>query len=145
LAGLLRHGETVGMAHETRLPQEILGMLKAFEHLLAWPLGGLDGKGELVIGRAPDCDVVIQEPSVSSRHATVRQADKGESCLLTDLDSRNGTFVNARRIEEKASVLFDGDALSFGDAQFLFLKAESFAAHLSGYRDRLGEASRVAR
>ncbi len=51
---------------------------------------------ELVIGRNADCQIVVDHPSVSGRHARVRQSDNG--LFLTDLGSTNGTFVNDDRV-----------------------------------------------
>lgn len=125
LAMLLRRGETVRMAHEARLPQEILSMVQAFESLEVLSLGKLPEKKELIVGRAPECDLVIHEPSVSSRHAALRFFSERQQISLFDLGSRNGTFVNAKVLPDSGLVLFDGDALSFGDAQFLFMRADA--------------------
>ncbi len=51
---------------------------------------------ELIIGRDAGCQIVIDHPSVSSRHARVKQNDKG--LFLTDLGSTNGTFVNEDKV-----------------------------------------------
>jgi hypothetical protein len=51
---------------------------------------------EIIIGRADDCDVVINDRQVSRRHARVRQ--DGDHYVLEDLGSKNGTFVNGQEI-----------------------------------------------
>lgn len=51
---------------------------------------------ELIIGRDIGCQVVIEHPSVSARHARVKQNDNG--LFLTDLGSTNGTFVNDDKV-----------------------------------------------
>ena len=51
---------------------------------------------ELIIGRDAGCQVVIDHPSVSARHARVKQNDSG--LFLTDLGSTNGTFVNDDKV-----------------------------------------------
>jgi len=51
---------------------------------------------ELIIGRADECDVVIDDRQVSRRHARIRQ--EGDRFLLEDLGSKNGTFVNGQEI-----------------------------------------------
>ena len=60
----------------------------------------LPAHGEtLILGRDPDCDLVIPHPSVSRRHAqVVRTAD--QSWLLRDLDSSNGTYYDGQRVAE---------------------------------------------
>lgn len=62
--------------------------------------------GELLIGRQPDCDVQIDDNSVSSRHAllTVRPSrylEGQREIVIEDLDSTNGTFVNDRQVERQ--------------------------------------------
>src|SRR5262249_59477115 len=54
----------------------------------------LDGE-RTVIGRSKDCDVQVQDPSVSRRHAEVQRA--GDSYVLVDLDSTNGIEGNGNR------------------------------------------------
>ena len=70
----------------------------------------------VTIGRAPDNMIVIDDPSVSSRHAQLEQA--GDVYRLKDLGSTNGTRVNGTPITE-TTVRFD-DRLRFGgvDARF---------------------------
>ncbi len=51
---------------------------------------------ELIIGRDAGCHVVIDHPSISGRHARVKQDDNG--LHLTDLGSTNGTFVNDDKV-----------------------------------------------
>lgn len=50
-----------------------------------------------VIGREPGCDLLVDAPSVSSRHCRLIERDGG--FLVEDLGSSNGVFVNGRRIE----------------------------------------------
>ena len=54
--------------------------------------------GDTVVGRAPICDLPIDEPSISRRH--VRFRVHGDHCVLTDLGGRNGTFVNGEQVTE---------------------------------------------
>ncbi len=56
-------------------------------------------KDVAVIGRAPDCDVVIDDPEVSRRHTRVIQG-----LVAIDLGSRNGTWVNEQKISEPSLV-----------------------------------------
>ena len=51
----------------------------------------------ILIGRAPDCDYVLTDDAVSSRHAGLSRQEG--YLLLEDLDSANGTWVNDRRIK----------------------------------------------
>ena len=62
----------------------------------------------LILGRDPDCDVVLPYPQVSLRHARLTPRPNG-ACLVEDLGSSNGTFVNGERI--KKGVLDPGGTL----------------------------------
>ncbi len=75
-----------------------------------------------VIGRAPECDVVLPDQLVSRKHARIEK--RADGWYVVDLDSGNGTFLNDERISE--SLLYDGDLVQVGDA------AISFAAPGSG-------------
>jgi pSer/pThr/pTyr-binding forkhead associated (FHA) protein len=69
------------------------------------------------LGRAPACDYVIRDPTVSSRHAELVRLDD-DGWLIRDLGSRNGTRVNGWLVKEQR--LRDGDTLTFGGSVFLF-------------------------
>jgi serine phosphatase RsbU (regulator of sigma subunit)/pSer/pThr/pTyr-binding forkhead associated (FHA) protein len=61
----------------------------------------LDGE-VTVIGRSPQCQIQLDSDEVSRRHAQVTR--KGNSFYLEDLDSGNGTFLNGKRIGERAQL-----------------------------------------
>lgn len=63
-----------------------------------------------IIGRLPECDVVLTDPATSRRHARVLRRDG--AWLIEDLGSTNGTFVNDERVTER--VLQDGDRITIG-------------------------------
>jgi pSer/pThr/pTyr-binding forkhead associated (FHA) protein len=70
----------------------------------------------LVIGRDADSDLVTAGVEVSRRHAVLRRSDRGY--VLTDV-SRNGTFVNGRRIKG-SRVLRVGDVVRIGQEELQF-------------------------
>jgi pSer/pThr/pTyr-binding forkhead associated (FHA) protein len=74
------------------------------------------GTDPLVIGRLPECGVVLQDSNVSRRHAELRRA--GEGVVLTDLGSTNGTRVNGVAIREQ--ILTSGDEVSVGSTRLIF-------------------------
>ena len=67
----------------------------------------------IVIGRAEDCDLVLHDSEVSRRHARVEPLPDG-GAVLTDLDSRNGIFVDGARLEAPC-MLHSGDEFRLGD------------------------------
>jgi len=85
--------------------------------------GGLAGEvfelgGErTTIGRSPDCDVFLDDVTVSRRHAVLVR-DQARF-TLEDKGSLNGTFLNRRRIE--SAELADGDELQIGKYRLTFL------------------------
>ena len=58
-------------------------------------------KGDALLGRAPDNDLVLAEPEVSGRHAKffVRQQEGRAAVFIEDLGSSNGTFLEDRRLD----------------------------------------------
>ena len=70
-----------------------------------------------VIGRSPDCDIVIAAHEVSRRHAQV--APDAEGWILTDLGSTNGVRLNGRQIGVPTR-LADGDVIELGSVELLF-------------------------
>lgn len=54
----------------------------------------------ITIGRSSECDIIINDPYVGRTHLQMIVSDDG-SCYCVDLNSKNGTFVNGRRISSK--------------------------------------------
>lgn len=75
-----------------------------------------DDMTEMVIGRDPECDFPINEYVISRRHARIIKRWGG--IAIRDLESKNGTFVNSRRIVEE--YLHDGDRLALGTIVLMF-------------------------
>ena len=67
--------------------------------------------GENLIGRAPEAHIRIESPKVSRRHARITV--DGDTAVVEDLGSKNGTFVGDSRIEEPTP-LAHGDQLRLG-------------------------------
>jgi hypothetical protein len=76
--------------------------------------------GAVIMGRAPDCQVVINFPNVSGHHA--RLTWDGRQFVVEDLGSTNGTFVNGYRLTEPVQFR-PGDVLSLGGSVELVLQA----------------------
>ena len=67
--------------------------------------------GQFVIGRTSDCQLSLDDPLVSRRHAVLTVEIDG--VFIEDLGSRNGVFVNSQRIERRARIN-DGDVIRIG-------------------------------
>ena len=70
-----------------------------------------------LIGRSPDCEIFLDDVTVSRKHAVLQRRDK--TFVIEDLGSLNGTFVNRRRIE--SGELTDNDELQIGKYRLTFL------------------------
>ena len=86
--------------------------------------GGMAGQsyqpdeGRTLIGRSPECDIFLDDVTVSRRHAELLR--EGEIFTIRDLGSLNGTYVNRRRIE--TAVLEDDDEVQIGKYRLTFLQ-----------------------
>jgi hypothetical protein len=70
------------------------------------------------IGRSPECDVFLDDVTVSRRHAVITR--RGEVFTIEDEGSLNGTYLNRRRVE--SAELSDGDELQIGKYRLVFLE-----------------------
>jgi hypothetical protein len=70
-----------------------------------------------LIGRSPECDIFLDDVTVSRRHAEL--VVEGERFVIRDLGSLNGTFVNRRRID--STELADDDEVQIGKYRMTFL------------------------
>ena len=75
------------------------------------------GEGRTLVGRSPECDIFLDDVTVSRRHAEIVR--EGESFKIRDLGSLNGTYVNRKRIESTA--LQDDDEVQIGKYRLTFL------------------------
>src|ERR1041384_5536249 len=75
---------------------------------------------EISIGREPANLIYVNDHSVSRRHCLIRR--EGESFKIVDLQSYNGTFVNAVPVGEQS--LNHGDQIAVGSVRFLFLSKD---------------------
>jgi DNA-binding SARP family transcriptional activator len=74
----------------------------------------------VVLGRQPDCDLVLQDDQASRRHAQVEPGPSG--FVLVDLGSTNGTLLNGQPVDGPAS-LEPGDSIVVGDTLVRFIGA----------------------
>jgi hypothetical protein len=73
-------------------------------------------KRRILLGRSRECDIQVEDPNVSRRHAELRQ--EGASYWIVDLESTNGIEVNGRRV--KRAKLDSGDSFTVGSTEITF-------------------------
>lgn len=76
------------------------------------------GASKVFLGREPENDIVLPDPSVSPRHAGIQRWN--DQWWIADLGSATGTFVNGRRLL-KPVVLSPGDVIRLGNVRFRVL------------------------
>jgi serine phosphatase RsbU (regulator of sigma subunit)/pSer/pThr/pTyr-binding forkhead associated (FHA) protein len=80
-----------------------------------------------VLGRNPDCDVIVDGKAVSRHHAKISRREDG--FWLEDLGSRNGTYLNGQLIDQ-ASQLEPSDRIRICDVEFEFQDGENLSPQL---------------
>lgn len=73
------------------------------------------------IGRSKSCDIVIPDPTISRDHAVLMRRETG--WMITDTNSKAGTYVNNRRIKEPSTVV-PGDVITMGSSSVTLKRAE---------------------
>ena len=73
-------------------------------------------KRRILLGRSRECDIQVEDPNVSRRHAELRQ--EGASYWIVDLDSTNGIEVNGKRVHR--AKLDSGDSFTVGSTEIAF-------------------------
>ncbi len=114
------HGHTMiySSSERVRAPvreAQVRRQSRAFVHLggrrlLVAPAGA-------VIGRSRGCDIVVEDPGVSRRHAEIRPAEDG--WMIRDLGSTNGIYLNRSPIDGPTE-LRSGDHIELGETEIVF-------------------------
>jgi adenylate cyclase len=78
----------------------------------------LVGSNYWTVGRGDDNSFVLPDRWISRNHAMFQGTDNGQFYLI-DLGSRNGTFINGRRVSVPI-ILKDSDLLTFGQTELRF-------------------------
>jgi FHA domain/zinc-ribbon domain len=126
---LLTKGEASGETTQAFSPDDLGDKLDAEDFGLEGPAlvvrsgGGRAGEsfrpaGERTrIGRSPDCEIFLDDVTVSRNHAVLIERDG--KFFVEDQGSLNGTFINRHRIE--SAPLEEGDELQVGKYRMTFL------------------------
>jgi len=87
-------------------------------------------RDEILIGRAGDVTIPLDEASVSRHHAIIRKYD--QKFIIEDQNSKNGTYVNGKKCGE--TMLKDQDVIGIGRTIFKFIAGDSLE---HPYHDKL--------
>ena len=82
----------------------------------------LSRRKPVMIGRDSSNDIVLADRSVSGHHAVVRLI--GSEWVLSDLESRNGTFINGQQTVSETGMT-EGDVVQFGAVRLMVVYDES--------------------
>lgn len=116
--------QTMAMTIEGSLLEDVPSLegLEAGKALLVIKSGPTAGSTVLLdkditrAGRSPDCDVFLDDITVSRRHAEIQR--EGAAFAIKDAGSLNGTYVNRQRVETAA--LAGGDEIQIGRFKLVF-------------------------
>jgi hypothetical protein len=85
------------------------------------------GAAEITLGRAQECDIVIEDPTVSRLHAWFRREPHTGMWHVVDAESHNGTFqAGVLMVPGRPTPLFERASLRFGGVEMSFLQASAF-------------------
>jgi FHA domain/PilZ domain len=87
---------------------------------------------KVTVGRSPTSDLVFQNKLVSRQHAYLVVPTAGQECLVVDMESTNGTFVNTRRLRpNEPCPLSAGDEILFGyEVRLVYFPSRAFSKFL---------------
>jgi pSer/pThr/pTyr-binding forkhead associated (FHA) protein len=77
--------------------------------------------GDFVIGRGPECQLAVDDPLVSRKHAVLRVT--GAGVLAQDLGSRNGVLINGVKLDGSRDIV-PGDKIRIGNQEIVVYKTD---------------------
>jgi serine phosphatase RsbU (regulator of sigma subunit) len=104
--------------------QSVVPSLQIVSGPLAGRLFKID-RDLIIIGRNPDCDIVLAPKSVSRRHAAIVR--RSVEYVLKDIGSTRGTYINGERLTQPA-ILSNGCTVQIGELQLVF-KSQAVQIH----------------
>ncbi len=75
-------------------------------------------KPGVVLGRSPECDIVINDPAISKEHCTITRKEE-HKFFIEDLNSTNSTYLNGKKIKKEEHIIY-GDRIIIGSTIFRF-------------------------
>ena len=121
-----RYGVSVGLTFSN--PLEPAAPSEGFS--MAAPTMTMPAAETMLIGRAAECDLRLDAPTVSRRHASIGR--QGGIYFLEDLGSANGTLVNGRTVQH--TQLHDGDIIQISNFLLVFAGGEIRPYQSNGLR-----------
>lgn len=129
-----RDGEESGRGSDRRAPprQPPIALATTAAALSLQPVAGgrnfqLDAGRAVVVGRGRQCEIVVDDDTVSSAHARLELNAQGQLVTIADLHSSNGTYLNGKRITNVQAQT--GDVVRFGSAEFKLATGTGAAAN----------------
>lgn len=80
----------------------------------------LESKPEITIGRSEEADICLPQLTITRQHAVIKKYPNGKY-TINDLESKNGTFVNGKRIAHETDITPDDD-IFIGNYKFKLTK-----------------------
>lgn len=100
-----------------------------------------DSQTEVVLGRSPECDVIIDDHNASRRHCLIKRTWNGYTAQ--DLGSKNGVLIHGESIQGVVDIK-DSDELQIGGVKLLFIDpASRLLNQFGGPADNTAMESRV--
>lgn len=84
--------------------------------------------GRVLVGRSPDCDIVIEHPAISRQH--LEMILSGGRCRIRQIEGATGTLLNGNPVTE--AELLPGDVLTFGNAEFVYDSVQGLTQSADG-------------
>jgi predicted component of type VI protein secretion system len=109
-SGAPRSSAAASEVHSSDGPRATLELVDQAGHQIPLP-------NQAVVGRMPGCDVQLDDPSVSRRHARISKATQG--WLIEDLGSTNGIMVNGASVDRE--YLKGGEDIELGNVRLRFV------------------------
>jgi len=124
LGALAVFGAIVGRRRFTpapRVPQDIGLVLAVNDRVVELTVS--EGQPPRIVGRSSDADVPLADPEASRGHAALQAA--GGALFITDLGSRNGTFLNGKRLSAEGIEVKSGDHIDVGNTRIEIIEAQA--------------------
>jgi hypothetical protein len=121
----------LGFVDFTTVPNTRVRRPTAIEPLVLELRKRTPGALEITVGRSPDNDIVIEDPTVSRTHALFRREPHTGMWHVVDAESHNGTFLaGVIIVPGRPMPLFERAALRFGGVEVAFLQSSAFEQYV---------------